>query len=67
MLRVLATNGSVNVAFDAMIERAESTDIGGINIMVVRKDDLVIGRVPGSMSSALAGATTTSSGRTGTP
>jgi hypothetical protein len=30
-----------DVAFDAMIERAESVDIGGISIVVVRKDDLI--------------------------
>jgi predicted nucleotidyltransferase len=30
-----------DIAFDAMIERAESIDVDGINIMVVRKDDLI--------------------------
>lgn len=30
-----------DVAFDAMIERAESIDIGGIDIKIVRKDDLI--------------------------
>jgi hypothetical protein len=30
-----------DAAFDAMIERAESIDIGGISICVVRKDDLI--------------------------
>jgi hypothetical protein len=30
-----------DVAFDAMIERAESIDIDGVNIVVVRKDDLI--------------------------
>jgi predicted nucleotidyltransferase len=30
-----------DVAFDAMIERAERMDVGGMNIMIVRKDDLI--------------------------
>jgi hypothetical protein len=30
-----------DTAFDAMIERADRVDLGGIDIMVVRKDDLI--------------------------
>lgn len=31
-----------DVEFDAMIERAESIDVGGTSIMIVRKEDLVL-------------------------